>query len=1784
MAITNVKNYNIAPYFDDFDETKNYHRILFRPGFAVQARELTQLQTALQAQLDKLGQFSFRDGDRVLNGKLSLNVDFKYIKLENTHSGSALTNIQEFVGTTITGGTSGVTAEVLKAEAEGNGDPFTLFVKYTNSGTNKTTQVFADGETITSDADVAKSATVAGGTGSTIANPKGSASAVSVEEGVYFISGSFVHIPSETLILEKYSDTPNYIVGLSVSETIKTSSDSGYTDLVDNALGTPNESAPGANRYVIDTTLIKQAITDEDPAGLISRASSAGVNSYIHLMTVINGTAVRKNENPVDTELFDRLERRTSEESGDYILAPFILDIKEHLNQNNNNGYLTSSQGGDADKIAIGVEPSTAYIEGRRIEKISTEHVILDKPRSESDKFTIPETSMSVGYGNYILLDKNNIEGMPDNNTFGQIELRNSSNASQGTARIRDIEFNTTDDAFRLYLFDININSTGAFGNVAKVHSTGFQANLKSGQEGKRYDTDKTSMVFKLGADAVDTLKEGGNHTPDITFRARITGTISSGSITSAALPTDTTLHSDDDVVVYSGTVDTSSGTTHDTVEAGTVTGVGTSAISVTGLSTLPDGTATIICSVRKTNATAKTKEFKSNQTLSNLSLSSGVINLGVVDVLSIASVTNGGVDYKDAFTLDNGQRDGFYDLGRLILKSGRTVPSGNFTVVLDYLKHNTGGDYFSVDSYTNLDYGLIPKYKGLELRDCLDFRPTKSSAGNFTSTAGLQPRVTHSTGVIQNQGAVEVQLKHFMSRIDKLFLTKSGEYKIVKGKVDRFPVEPDTIENSIHLYTFRLNPYVFSVEDVLVTPIDNQRYTMRDIGALEKRVKNLEYYSSLSLLEKSAAESQILDSNGDARFKNGFIVDGFYGHNVGDSSHPDYSVSIDRDNGILRPKFDERSVNLVRLTGDEPASMAAAKTDNKAVKSTSGGIVTMPYDVTEEINQPYSSYAEFVNPYNVIIWDGVVKLSPESDEWKETDQRPDIIIDDNSIYEQFVAMSEAEGILGTVWNEWESNWTGKELTSTSSSTRQTSAGEGQRLTGVANSSGKARAEISTTTQAFTETGTSTRSGIESYITSDIESKTIGNYVVETNFIPFMRSRKIYFDAQLLKPSTKVYAFFNGVNVTDYCKQESSFVEFSDRTGVKTYEGTTSHPDSGSGTLETNASGRVIGSFVIPRNEALKFKTGTREFKLTDSSVNNDAAAETKAIENFYSQGILETYQRTIINTKVPRIAHREVNQNKAITRRTTETNHELIRYFDPIAETFIIKRQGGIFTTGIELFFNQKDSAIPIVVSIREVENGYPTQRIVPGAETIIYPADITTSANASVAHAINWDFPVHLKEGAEYAIVCISNSDKYKVYVAETSKFDLTNVDYRITKQPFDGVFFTSANASTWTAEQNKDLKFKLNRAKFDTDDCVINLTNDDLPAKSLQANPFEFISTAGGNTVIKVHHRNHGMYGGTHFVTIAGALAVNGITAANLNKTHTVDGQELHSYRITVTGTATATNVRLGGTSITADENRLYDLIKLNAQTLEFPDASINFELKRMTGASQDGDNAQSEYTFDTAYSKVLPNKNQSFDKTGMIASPTNENSKGLGSKTFQLKATLSNGGKDNLSPVIDLNRTSVITIQNLINDPVAAENANNSHLESYTTRGTYVADTAPSDVSNEANYITKEVELNEDANNLDIFVNVNRPRFSSVDVYYKIGTGEDNLDELNWTLIDSGNRVNVPFNDNNVYSEVRYSKDFTTAATPFNRFIIKVVLRSERSSRVPTLRDFRAIATT
>ena len=1858
MAITNVKH-NFSQYaLDDFDETKNYQRILFKPGFAVQARELTQLQTALQAQIDKLGQHAFADGQRVLNGHATLNINYDYIKVES------VSDVEDFIGSTVTGSsntTNQVQALVLNATAATDTDPDTLFVAYTSSGgTSRDVSTFVAGEALTGTGgdtlgSNTKNATIGGASGSTIANPIGFGSEVSITEGVYFISGNFVHVPPQTLILDKYGNTPTYIIGMQIAEAIVSASTAGHSNLQDNAGGSSNASAPGADRYTINTTLIKEADITLD---------TRTVDDYIHLMTIENGIRFENIPKTVTTELDKRFEDRTHEESGDYVVNPFALDVREDYDNGSNFGHATT---GDRDKIYVGISEGTAYVGGRRLrltEDSQADPIRLDKPR-ENDVEVINEIIQSVGYGNFIELTEASTEGIPDISTLSTLNLKTSGGTQLGTARVRDIRYDSAKSVFRLFIFDIRITAQ-TFGNVAKVvqRNSGDTADIFVGTlatAGQLNDPGVNSLVYQLPANAIKTLEAGSPAGPsvDAEFRKTVTstGTVSGGAISN--IPLGDALASKDDVIVYAGDI---ANDTHDTLELGDSnfvnTNIGSTSMSLTGLDSDFDGhTITVVFTVRKVNVPAKTKTYKENVT-KTFTISGGSVaaeyTLSQHDVINLHHVRQQGSteDITDRFTLDGGQKDNFYQTAKLITKqgAGALIPNGTYVATFDHFEHSGGGDYFSVDSYIHETegedvYPLIPQYKGIPLRDAIDFRPSKAiDADNFTSANSLR----FATGICPSESAIELSITHYKGRIDKLFLTKSGKFEVVKGIASINPSEPENIQNAIHLYTFQLNPYVFGLEDVNIIPIDNKRYTMRDIAKLDTRIKNLEYYTSLSLLEKSASDAEIADSNGNVRFKNGFIVDGFTGHGIGDPSNSEYSIAVDDKTGTARPKFDQRSVNLIRKPSDystAASNLARAFADAAAGKCTTsnkGGIVTLPYSEVTELNQPYSSYAEFVNPYNVIVWDGTINLSPESDEWKEVDQRPDVIINDNSRYDQFVAAAEEEGILGMKWNEWETNWTGEQVTSNTTTsgggsprwasrglgqggrTRGGFAGWNQRWT--AWSRGNRWTPATTTTRAITSTTNQTRTGINTVIESSTQRQVVGDYVVETSYIPFMRSRRIMFDAQLMKPNTKVYAFFDGSNITNYCAQHkgaaahraADYIEHHtivNGDAAVTYRGAISYNDatgsSDGGELITDETGRCIGSFILPNNSSLKFKTGTRMFKLTDSSVNNDDDSTTKAMQAYYAQGLLETRQRTIISTRIPRLVHREVSQNRTLVSTRTEVDHTPTTYRDPIAETFVIKTDGGAFTTACEIFFNKIDPSIPINVSIREVENGYPTQIVVPGTDMIVYPqeivdqynvsnTDVTTSTfnvtDASHGTRIDWDHPVFLQEGKEYAIVLISNSDKYKAFVAETSKFDLTNTDFRITKQPFDGVFFTSANSSTWSPEQNKDLKFKLIRASFSTssDGFEMNLVNDKLPLKNLPTNPFTFLDNPDSDTcLIRVKHPNHGMYGigststGIHSVTISGATGtINGVDAAAINGNHTIvhNTATLDSYDILVGSAsdqqqASATGFSGGGVSIKASENMSYELFKLSTTTTEFKNSKIQYEIKGRTARPQDssGVTLPDAYTLDPSSSagfrKILANTNIETEYPMLIASERNQAFNGI-DETFSLKCTFTTD-KENLSPVLNLNRTSLITVSNRINDATTNQAA----------YGTYhVPDTKNSNTSNESNYITKTVELDNPAEELDVYISANKPSNANIDVYYKVGNDDTVIEEEEWTLLPPNSPI--PTNDGGVYSEVHYTKDFGLLSDPiiFNRFVIKVVLRSQNSVTIPTLRDFRAIATT
>jgi hypothetical protein len=1744
MTTTSIKTYSVSPYYDDFNEAKNYHRILFRPGFAVQARELTQMQSALQAQIDRHGQYAFKDGSRVVNGDLSLNIEYDYIKVEAsfTYSSVAYTSggLQSFVGSTITGtGNSGnqVTATVLQAVVAEGLDPDTLYIKYQKSGgTNNTVEKFASGEVFTSNADPVKYGMVGGGSdtgtgsASTIADPVGQGSSVSITEGVYFISGCFTYVPSSTLILDKYTSNPSYIVGLQVAENLVSSASDAT--LVDNAQGVPNTSAPGANRYQILTTLIKQ------PINIDSRT----IDKYITLLTIQNGSiGVDKTDKTEDTGLSLRLAQRTFDESGDYVVKPFELEILEHLNDEAGNfGKYTAAEGGSADKIALGVEPSTAYVQGYRNHKVGTTYIDIDKPRGSDATGFYNESNTQINVGNYIKLDTTGLQGVPDLENFTPITLKAAA-ASVGTARVRGME--SFSDHVRLYLFDI-VMSSGTFSAVDNVSQStyGFVGNLVAAADGTRFDVGHNAAVFKLPQSAIKTLADP---TRDTTYSIKRLFQATTGSGT-LSITTSVGLFEDvNDIIIapVGGDVKTN------VLGNKSAGGNGTTGVSYdTSAMGISDGVVcNVVATIKKTIAPKTKTNTTQVETINVTNGSAASYELNKADIIEIVSIVDfGGTDQTANFTLDNGQRDNFYDEGKIVKIGGTApLPTGDMVVTFKYYIHGAG-DYFCVDSYPTADYVNIPSFSGaagnLQLRDCIDFRPRKSDVANNFTSAGASlsgaPKVGH---------ALVADINYYLPRIDKLIIKRDGEFEIIKGVPSEYPQPPEDKEDGLTLYQLKLKPYGFTLADIIPEMKDNKRYTMEDIGKLDKRIKNIEYYTSLSLLEQSAADVHMVDGAGLSRFKNGIIVDSFKDQSIADMTHPECSESVDKENGILRPECPAKNVNLI-------TSPSIAGTAQKT-----GSNWTLPYSQVIHTKQPYASVAINVNPYNVFTWNGRVQLSPESDEWKETDVRPDIIIDATGQYDQFVQRAEEDGILGTVWNEWETNWTGRQLeTEVSSTTRRVRGGDWWDFTGRGFRPFGGGGQIGTTTlTTTTATSNQSRSGLRTDVAFDTVTREAGNRIVEVNFVPFMRSRKVYFKASRMKPKTKVYAFFNDINVTAFCREEA-YQEWSNTSNVINYSGATSHPGGSSGVLITDNTGAITGSFIIPRNASIKFKTGTKEFRLSDSTANDKQTEGTAAETMFHAQGLTESSQRTITNTKVPRLETSRLNDNRTISETFSRT---ATTWSDPLAQSILIEKSGGIYATSIDLFFKSKytiktgdDVQIPVSISIVATENGTPTQIVVPGSEVELYPGNVNTSATATTATRFTFETPVYLMQDQEYAIVIQADCDEYECWVAEMGGFDVTNTNYRINKQPHGGSFFTSQNASTWTPDQSRDLKFTINRAQFSTNK-EVTFVNDTIEVKSLKP---DALSTTSGSGVITVRHKNHGMHGASSSVIIAGVSTFNGITNTNINGTHTISNITHDSYTITANNSDTAdTSGSGGGVNITATENRHYDVCHLQAAQVILPGTDIRYYLTATSQKSING--SETPYAVKDIV-EILPNMNQFFPTPRVVSSTANEVG---GTKTFTLKAVLTSDN-DHLTPVLDANRLSVITVQNKIG-----------------SNGT-VAETNAYGGSELSKYITKKIDLAEEADVIDMFLSVNRPSGTNIDLYYKtLPSGSDiDFNGLDWIAalpVDA-----IPTNDNNsVYNEVKYSIDPTGS---FGSMAFKIILRSQNSSTPPTVKDFRAIAAT
>ena len=998
-------------------------------------------------------------------------------------------------------------------------------------------------------------------------------------------------------------------------------------------------------------------------------------------------------------------------------------------------------------------------------------------------------------------------------------------------------------------------------------------------------------------------------------------------------------------------------------------------------------------------------------------------------------------------FVLDNGQRDNFYDIGRLIRKPSAIAPTGRLLIVCDYFDHGAG-NFFTVDSYTSIDYKEIPVYTATrvdpevaeptgeyDLRDAVDFRPRVADIAG--STATIQNETTHNVtstsfefqarsfagsgssviNIPKDNSNFQYDFDFFVGRVDSLFVNNRGEFKLQQGAPAEDPLPPKALDDAMHLATINLNPYILDLNDVEFVRTNNRRYTMKDIGKLESRINNIEYYTSLSLLEKEAQSLEITDGAGLNRFKSGILVDNFKGHGVGDVKHPDYRNSIDMQKNELRPKYYMKGVDMIEDAADDTAR-------SNAQYQKQGDILTLPYEHKITAEQPYATRVENLNPVLNFAWAGVCVLNPSGDEWFEVNQLPDIIINREGNFDSVFAAN--RNAIGTVWGAWQSQWGGTVVERTTTFRNHSFAVRGL--------GGRGRAVIRRTALTSSDGGPLIRQGINTQVIPQIDVESRGNRVLSRALIPFIRSRNVHFKATGMKPLTRVYAFFDKNDVNAHCvpagggvtgtrnnlavttsgswtsisrvefdylkagsnpliatishradkgetlididtdtypgstrsnvnesglsltpnnkgevylrlfatdtnnaigandklydikvydqsgnlipknlyqivkntrwsnigrafdnststhatfqhkryprKNKVNAIEFKVIDGAKTVvpsSGTISRIDNDTipeGALVTSPAGTVEGIFTIPDPNVRgnpKFRTGDRLFRLTSSPSNKETPEpETFAQATYSATGILTTMQETFIHTRNARVETRSVQQ----TAQNAIVRDQVVGWWDPLAQSFMPQAEGGEVLTKVDVFFSQKDAELPVTCQIREMQNGYPTTKVLPFASVTLEPDDVSVSQDATVPTTFEFEHPVYCKDGVEVAIVLQTDSDKYLAWISRMGELDVGGKRL-VSEQPYLGVLFKSQNNSTWTAYDFEDLKFTLYRAKFDTSKTAsVTFVNDELPVRTLEPAP---IRTITNQQLVKVTHRDHHMYDPVrNNVTIAGVTS--------------------------------------------------------------------------------------------------------------------------------------------------------------------------------------------------------------------------------------------------------------------------------------------------------------------
>jgi hypothetical protein len=654
------------------------------------------------------------------------------------------------------------------------------------------------------------------------------------------------------------------------------------------------------------------------------------------------------------------------------------------------------------------------------------------------------------------------------------------------------------------------------------------------------------------------------------------------------------------------------------------------------------------------------------------------------------------------------------------------------------------------------------------------------------------------------------------------------------------------------------------------------------------------------------------------------------------------------------------------------------------------------------------------------------------------------------------------------------------------------------------------------------------------------------------------------------------------------------------------------------GPFKTDSNGTIYLLFTIP---AETFRTGDRTFILVNvDNIKSTDAIITSAEAIYSASNISFSRSEKTFNVKNPEFV--PFTWNEYFT--TSWTQVIPPRRRDPVGQTFSINgtadvKVPGVYLTEIGVFFKKKNDTLGATLKVCQTVAGVPDAgKIVCSA--YLNSSDITVSDDASAETRFKFEFPGLLQSDETYFFFVEpdgSNPD-YEIWISEVGGVDIST-SRAITQQPYPGIMYVSSDGASWSPVQSTDIKFNLYRAKFKYNSATITFRNDtdDYLTTNVISRKTSGVAPQVGDVVYATNATNGSALISTQSVTYPYGIIQ---FIDELNNTIYLDQSNgrfnstfyanVNIYRVTDRANTQLIieSNRVANATISSINNPIYHGIVPRFSIME---PSGTYSTLSFKGTS----NSTTSFVKDGGATGLVNGTLYEFlDYERVVRSYSNEVAAGSYGNDGTCTFTVTIGTQNQyVSPVIDLGTKTFNIIQNVINANTANE---------FTRYG-----------SAQSKYISKTVFLNQEAEDLLVYVGAHRPPGTDVLVYGKFENSNIDpaqFDEKDWSLLSYRNDTGLVYTSkdpgdfreyvfglpiantftrglpnttlgilsaNAAYSDLDAAAN-TSSISPngiltyfdgarriyrgFNNFSLKIVLVSNDPVVIPTVKDVRAIA--